>query len=142
MNFRKCYNACRKVGDEMRTRIKELRKRLDMTLEEFGQNIGVKKNTVSQIENGKNGITEQMLTSILNADWKGKRVNETWLRTGDGDPFEKLSKDEEIATFIGNIQMASDENFKKRFIAMLSRLDESEWELLEKMALDLQKEKD
>ena len=66
-------------------------------------------------------------------------VNEEWLRTGEGEMFVEMTRDEQIAYFIGSIQANVDDSFKKRFISMLSTLDEPEWELLEKMALKLYK---
>ena len=74
----------------MNKRVKELRKTLGFTLEKFGMKLGVKKNTVSQWENGKN-ITDQTITSICNVNWDGKYVNEEWLRTGEGEMFKKPS---------------------------------------------------
>ena len=47
--------------------------------------------------------------------------------------FVQLSRDEEIAAFVGSVLAGEEDNFKRRFIAMLSKLNESDWELLEKM---------
>ena len=62
-------------------RIKELRKSLGLTLEKFGEQLGVTKQTVSRIENGVNNLTEQMIKSIC----REFNVNEEWLRDGTGD---------------------------------------------------------
>lgn len=51
--------------------------------------------------------------------------------------FIEQTRDEQIASFVGSIQASADDSFKKRFISMLSALDESEWEVLEKMTLML-----
>ncbi len=63
-------------------------------------------------------------------------VSETWLRTGAGEMFQPLSRDEELAQFFGKLSFG-DNDFKHRFVSVLSRLDESEWRVLEKMAVDL-----
>ena len=60
-------------------------------------------------------------------------VNEVWLRTGEGEMFVQRSRDEELSAFFGDL-LSGEPDFKRRLIAVLSRLDESEWELLEKMA--------
>ena len=67
----------------MNKRVKEIRKALDLTMEKFGARLGVKKNTISQIESGKNGLTDQMLRSIC----REFNVNEEWLRYGRGEMF-------------------------------------------------------
>ena len=45
-------------------RIRELRKTLKMTMEQFGEKIGVTKSTISNIENGNRNATEHMVKSI------------------------------------------------------------------------------
>lgn len=66
----------------MNERIKELRKKLGLTLEKFGERLGVKRAAVSKWENGDN-ITDQMFKSIC----REFNVNEEWLRTGKGEMF-------------------------------------------------------
>lgn len=45
-------------------RVKELRKTLNLTLEKFGEKLGIQKSAVSKIERGENNLTEQMAKSI------------------------------------------------------------------------------
>ena len=52
----------------------------------------------------------------------------------------QLSKDEEIAAFVGQALSTESDTFKKRFIVMLSKLDESDWEVLEKMTAKMEKD--
>ena len=77
-------------------RVKEIRSSLKMTQEEFGSKIGIKKNSLSQIESGKNSLTQQNIVAIC----KVFNVNESWLRTGEGDPFIKVSREEELQRLI------------------------------------------
>ena len=120
----------------MNERVKQLRKTLDLTMEKFGDRLGVKKNSISQIESGKNSLTEQMIKAIC----REFDVDEEWLRNGTGSMFIERTRDEEIAKFIGTIQSVDDDSFMKKLISTLAKLDESEWKLLEKMALKLTKE--
>lgn len=61
-------------------RVKEIRKKNGLTLEKFGERLGVAKTTISRIENGVNGLTDQMCKSIS----REFHVNEEWLKTGEG----------------------------------------------------------
>ena len=122
----------------MKDRIKKIRKELDLTQQKFADRIGVKRNTVGQWECGINPLTDQTISSIC----REFNVNENWLRTGEGEMFIKQTRDEQIASFVGSIQSSEDDSFKKRFISMLSSLDESEWEVLEKMVIMLHEKKD
>lgn len=120
----------------MNERLKLLRKELHITLDQFGERVGVTKSAISNIENGNRSLTEQMIKSIC----REFDVDEEWLRNGTGSMFIERTRDEEIAKFIGTIQSVDDDSFMKKFISMLAKLDESEWKLLEKMALRLTKE--
>lgn len=120
----------------MYSRIKKLRKALDLTQQEFAGRLGIKRNTVANYETGRNDPIDAVVSLIC----REFNVNEHWLRTGEGDMFIKLSRDEEIAKFIGNALSDESDTFKKRFISMLSKLSESEWELLEKMVEGIKKD--
>ena len=110
-------------------RIRAVRRALDLTQTEFGRRIGMKQNTIALIEGGRN-TSDQTLKAIC----REFNVSEDWLRTGEGEMFVPKSRDEELAEFFGNVQGIGPESFKRRFVAMLSRLDEEEWTLLERMA--------
>lgn len=75
----------------MNKRIKMLRKELGLTLDKFGEPIGLKKSSLSQIENGKCAVTEQTLKSIC----REYNVNEEWLRDGTGEMFTTQDTDDE-----------------------------------------------
>lgn len=119
-------------------RVRKIRKEKELTLEKFGEKVGVTKQTVSRIENGVNSLTEQMLLSIC----REFDVNEKWLRTGEGEMFIEIDKDLALMDWAGSVLGSSDSSFKKRFVKMLSELDEQDWETLEKMALKLHSKKD
>ena len=122
----------------MNERIKKIRKALDLTQQKFADQLRVKRKTIGLWECGINAVTDQVINSIC----REFNVNETWLRTGEGEMFIELSRDEQIAEFVGRTLSTESESFKKRFIAMLAKLDESDWETLEKIALELAQKKD
>lgn len=67
-------------------RVKEIRKALGLTLDKFGEKVGVKKQTVSRIENGVNNVTDQMAKSIC----REYNVNYDYLMNGEGEMFDDL----------------------------------------------------
>lgn len=113
-------------------RVRELRKTLGLTLERFGDPLGVKKAAISNIENGSRNLTDQMIASIC----REYGVNEEWLRSGNGEMFVPMDRDEQISKFAGEL-IKEDDSFKKRLIEALSKLNEKEWELLEEIAKKL-----
>ncbi len=62
-------------------RIKALRKELGLNQKDFGSRIGIKANSLSDIEKGKNAVTESNIKLIC----EKFNLNETWLRTGEGE---------------------------------------------------------
>ena len=117
----------------MKDRIKELRKNEKLTQAEFGKRIGVKGNTITTYENGSRVPSEAVIKSICRVF----NVNEGWLRTGQGDPYVQLSRDEELAQFFGDVMKGENPDFRRRLLSVMSRLTTDEWALLEKMAWKL-----
>lgn len=69
-------------------RVKQLRAELNLTLEKFGDRVGVTKVAISNIEKGNRNLTEQMIKAIC----REFNVNYDWLVYGDGDMFSELPK--------------------------------------------------
>lgn len=99
-------------------RIREVRKALGLTLEKFGEKIGMKKNSVSQLENGKNSVTEQVVKAIC----REYNVDYMWLTTGDGEMF--IDTDDDFIERIDRIMAGEDEARKSLFKFMLELSDE------------------
>ena len=64
-------------------RVREIRKNLGLTLEKFGQPLGVGKTAISNIENEERSLTDQMAKAIC----REYNVNYLWLTEGKGDMF-------------------------------------------------------
>ena len=109
----------------MNERIKQIRKNANLTLEKFGKRIGITAASCSNIESGKTNPSNQTIQAIC----KEFGCNEIWLRTGEGDPFQEESRQEQIMKFAAKTVHGSDE-FKKSFVSMLAKLDAEDWEAL------------
>ena len=115
----------------MNERLKKLRKALDLTQQEFADRLGISRGNIGSYEVGTSALSDAVISLIC----REFNVNEDWLRTGEGEMFIQMTRDEEIAAFVAKALRTEEDSFKKRFIAMLSALDESDWESLEKIAL-------
>jgi len=118
-------------------RLRELRKSLNLTLEKFGKSLGVGKTAISKIENDERNLTDQMILSIC----REYNVSEEWLRSGTGEMFVPLKRNQVITDFAGDL-IREDDTFRKRLIEALAKLDEKDWAVLERLAQELAKEKD
>ena len=99
-------------------RIKEVRKSLGLTLEKFGERIGLKKSAVSLIENGKNAVTDANVKAIC----REFGVDYIWLTTGDGEMF--VDTDDDLIERIDRIMAGEDDARKNLFKALLEASDE------------------
>lgn len=118
----------------MNNRLRILRKTaLKMTQREFASKLGLSENFIWQIEKGEREPSDRTISDICNKFG----VSEQWLRTGEGQMQTPVSRDAAIAAFMGDVMRGEDADFRRRLIAVLSKLDTTEWELLEKMALKL-----
>lgn len=99
-------------------RVKELRKTLSLTLEKFGQRIGVGKSTISDIENGRRSLSEHMTKSIC----REFSVDYMWLTTGEGEMF--VESDDDFFERIDRIMAGEDEARKNLFKSLLYASDD------------------
>lgn len=112
----------------MKERMRELRKALGFTQQEFADKLNIQRGSIAGYEVGRISPGSSTIALIC----REFNVSEEWLRNGTGEMFIPMTLDEEIASFIGDIQSDIEENFKKRFISALSKLDEDEWIFIEK----------
>lgn len=117
----------------MNERIRLLRKHLGLTADAFGEAIGIVRSAVSNIESGRRQPTNQLITSIC----REFNVNEGWLRTGEGEMFNEMSREDQIAHYLGDMLCEPGDTFKKRLIAALAAMDDSEWAAVEAFARKL-----
>lgn len=121
----------------MKDRIKKIRKELDLTQQEFADRIGIARGNVGAYEVGKNFPSDAVISLIC----REFNVNENWLRDGTGEMFVEVTRDEQIASFIGDMLKDEKESFKRRLISALANLNEPGWQTLEELVDSIQKEK-
>lgn len=129
----------------MNERLKKLRKILDMTQQEFADKVGTPRDNIGGYETGRRKPSDAVISLICKTDFSRGRVNEKWLRTGEGgddNMFIEAPRDEQISKFVGELLKEEEDSLKKRFISMLAALDESDWESLKKMVELLQEKRD
>ena len=118
---------------EIKDRIKELRKAKGLTQFEFADRLKVSRSNIASYETGKNELSSAVISLIC----RTFSVSETWLRTGEGEMFSDTAREEQIAAFMGDVLAAESEDFRKRFISMLSSLSVDEWRFIEEKAKEL-----
>lgn len=102
----------------MNERLKELRKALGMTQQAFADAIGVKRNTVATYEIGRN----EPIDAVINLICDRFHVSEAWLRTGEGEMFVKVSKEDEIMELVERSLSDESGEFKRRLVTAIMKL--------------------
>lgn len=116
-------------------RVKELRKQVNLTQQAFADRLNLKRNTVGSYEVNVVEPSDRTISDIC----REFNVNVTWLRTGEGEMFNQITRSEKITSFLTEITEDEGDDFKRRFVEMLAELEPEDWKLLERMAEKLQK---
>lgn len=80
-------------------RVREIRKSVELTMEKFGERLGVGKVAISCIESGKNNVTDQMIKSIC----REFGYREEWLRDGIEPKQPPKLEEDELAEYIEDL---------------------------------------
>lgn len=100
----------------MKDRIAQVRKESKLSQTEFAERVNLTKNYISLIENGNRIPSDRTISDIC----REFNVSETWLRTGEGEPFIQLSRDAQITRFVGEAMRGEAPSDQQRFLnAML-----------------------
>lgn len=106
-----------------------------MTMQQFGDRIGISNPAVSTLESGKTNPSRRTILAIC----REFDIREAWLLTGDGDMHITQAKDEEISRFLHDVLKDEPETFRKRLIAAMAKWTEKDWEDLTRLAETLTK---
>ena len=117
--------------EQLSERIRELIRIRGKKKAEFARALNVSQAFVSQMCSGERVPSDRTIADIC----REFDVSEEWLRNGTGPMFIEKTRDEELAEFFGHVLARDD--FKQRLLAALSRLDESEWAMLEQVSRKL-----
>lgn len=116
----------------MKTRLKQVRKQLGLSQQDFGKALGVSNTAISKLENGENNVTDQMVKLIC----REFNVDYIWLTTGKGEMF--ASDEVEFARLVDRV-MDSEDEFVRGFFKAFASLNVEQWDLLKDIASKISK---
>ena len=120
----------------MDERLKQLRKELGLTQQEFSDKIGIKRNTFAQYENGRNEPIDAVVRLICST----YNVNEEWLRTGAGEMFVSKNTNMRVQAWIEKVLAGRPEDIRFRAVSLLADMPEEWWDILaDRLAQEAQK---
>ena len=93
--------------EEIKDRIKKIRKEKKMTQEDFSKKLGLARNSIANYEIGRREPTNAIIVSIC----REFDVNEDWLRTGEGEMFIQIPEEDETAALVYDLLGPDKESF-------------------------------
>lgn len=103
-------------------RVREIRKAEKLTLEKFGEKLGVGKTAISSIEHGINGVTDQMIKLIC----REFGYREEWLRDGIEPKQPPKLEEDELAEYIEDLLSTDNSTYTliKSILKTYNKLDD------------------
>lgn len=111
-------------------RIKDIRRSTGLSQTDFAERLGTTRGVITNLEGEKTTPNEPFIKLIC----REFNIDEHWLRTGDGEMRQKLTRNQEIAEFMGVVMHDPDDAPRKRFVSIISKLSADEWQLLAEIA--------
>ena len=121
----------------MNVRIKEVRIHNCMTQQEFADKLGINRSNIANYESG----TRTPVDAVVSLICRTFGVSESWLRTGEGEMFVPMTREEEIAQLVGDV-IGGDNEFQKALVRFICRRTPQQLAEIEKMITELIKEID
>ena len=124
----------------MNNRIREVREHFKLTQTEFGERLGVSRDVIGNIEYNrlKNPKQKEPIIKLICSTFG---VNELWLRSGEGDMFQAMNEDEELAAYLGDVMNDETASFRRRLTMEMKNWTPEVWQMLEEICKRLATEK-
>ena len=114
----------------MNERIKELRKALNLTQQEFADRLNIKRGAIANYEVGRNEPIDAVISLIC----REFNVNEEWLRDGSGEMFRAEEENSIVAR--ATMLLGEKDPLFEAFIDTYSKLTPRNRELLQQFMSD------
>lgn len=119
----------------MNERISYIIKSLGIKKVEFATALNLSGAMISKLCSGDGAPSDRTIADICRIF----NVNEAWLRTGIGEPFIQLSREEEIASVLGKV-IAGHDSEKSAFIRALARIPDDAFPAITQLFLAVAEE--
>ena len=103
---------------DLKDRLKQIRKDNKLSQSALGKLIGISSSQIACYEPGYREITDRAINDIC----RELNINETWLRTGEGEMYVVSEQDEKLAEAFAEISLSENEKLKE-IVQNLTKLD-------------------
>lgn len=114
----------------MKDRFTKVREAAGLSQKVMAERLGLSRNYISLIECGARMPSDRTISDIC----RKFDVNETWLRTGEGEMQRKIGDSEKVMTWISEVLMDKPESFRRRLVEVLVELTPEQLDLMNDIA--------
>ena len=114
-------------------RLIKIREHHKLSQEEFGKRIGVSRFSISNYESGKRNLTDRVVRDIC----REFNINYEWLTEGEGEMLSDI--DDDLGVILDQL-LVHESDFAKRIFRAFLKMDQSDWEALERVVNIIKKE--
>lgn len=114
--------------NEIKDRIKKIRKDSKLTQSEFGKMLGVSRDVIGNIEYGRVEPKELFINYLC----REFNVNKKWIETGEGEIYIVTSEDEALAEALANLSLTTNKDMKM-IAEKLTKLSDKNLNLINKL---------
>ena len=123
--------------NEINKRIADAIAAKGMKKSEVARSIKVSPAFISQLCSGAALPSERTIVDIARVCG----VNQTWLRSGEGEMLQAMNEDEELAAYLGDVMHDEPESFLRRLTLEMKNWTPEMWQMLEEICKRLATEK-
>ena len=123
--------------NEINKRIADAIAAKGMKKSEVARRINVSPAFISQLCSGAALPSERTIVDISRVCG----VNQMWLRSGEGDMFQAMNEDEELAAYLGDVMHDEPVSFRRRLTLEMKNWTPEVWQMLEEICKWLATEK-
>ena len=124
--------------NDLGDRIRQIRKLNNLSMDSFGEKVGISKVSVSRIEAGINNPSTQTIMLIC----REFGLNEEWLRNGKGEMHCEVSQEEEIAQIVNTLLAEKPKSFRMKLVHYISQMTDEELEYFHEFLIELTSEEE
>lgn len=117
----------------MNERLQRIREMTGLSLRSFAARLGMSGGSISLLENGK----RQLTSAFINAVCKEFKVNENWLRTGEGEMLMPQSRADRLAEVTAALYNDDDDGFRLRLIELIAGMSAEQIQQLQEVCKKL-----
>lgn len=109
----------------MKDRIKEIIRSEKLTMTKFGEILHISQSMVSLLCSGKNTPSDRTISDIC----REFRINERWLRTGEGEMYQSFSQQDQLERFFADV-LTTAPDARSDCLAAMAKLPPEFWGML------------